>query len=173
MGIKLGNLDINSFKVGGADCSIYLGDTKLYPSAEPTPTPTPTYEWKQYNVGYTFPPPAESKLYYGIKFGYPNTSNIENANITFYSEGENIIAIVFNFDTETSKWISAYVINDGEPVYIDLSKYYNETEECYVIYFSDFGDLGLGAMLVIAPGPDEILEYGPIQLYEEVTPTSN
>ena len=41
--IKIGNLDINSFKVGGADCSIYLGDTKLYPSEEPTPTPTPTY----------------------------------------------------------------------------------------------------------------------------------
>ena len=38
MGIKLGNLDISSFKVGGADCSIYLGDTKLYPSEEPTPT---------------------------------------------------------------------------------------------------------------------------------------
>lgn len=36
MGIKLGNLDISSFKVGGADCSIYLGDTKLYPSEEPT-----------------------------------------------------------------------------------------------------------------------------------------
>lgn len=38
--IKIGNLDISSFKVGGADCSIYLGDTKLYPSEEPTPTPT-------------------------------------------------------------------------------------------------------------------------------------
>lgn len=37
MGIKLGNLDISAFKVGGADCSIYLGDTKLYPSEEPTP----------------------------------------------------------------------------------------------------------------------------------------
>lgn len=34
--MKIGNLDINSFKVGGADCSIYLGDTKLYPSEEPT-----------------------------------------------------------------------------------------------------------------------------------------
>ena len=35
--IKIGNLDINSFKVGGADCSIYLGDTKLYPTP-PTPS---------------------------------------------------------------------------------------------------------------------------------------
>lgn len=36
--MKIGNLDISSFKVGGADCSIYLGNTKLYPSEEPTPT---------------------------------------------------------------------------------------------------------------------------------------
>lgn len=40
--IKIGNLDISAFKVGGADCSIYLGDTKLYPSEEP---PTPTDNW--------------------------------------------------------------------------------------------------------------------------------
>lgn len=31
-GIKIGNLDISYFKVGGDDCSIYLGDIKLYPS---------------------------------------------------------------------------------------------------------------------------------------------
>lgn len=29
--IKIGNLDISAFKVGGADCSIYLGSVKLYP----------------------------------------------------------------------------------------------------------------------------------------------
>ena len=39
--MKIGNLDISSFKVGGADCSIYLGDTKLYPTDVP---PTPTCE---------------------------------------------------------------------------------------------------------------------------------
>lgn len=37
MGIKLGNIEAKYIKVGGADCSIYLGDTKLYPSEEPTP----------------------------------------------------------------------------------------------------------------------------------------
>lgn len=166
--IKIGNLDINSFKVGGADCSIYLGDTKLYPSEEPTPTPTPTYEWKQYNVGdTTLPSPADSEFCYGIKFGYPNTSNIENANFSFNTE-ENNIFFNFMFDTGTSEWISGYVINDGEPVFIDLPKYYNETEECYVIYFSDFG---FGGMLL--GHPRDILEYGPIQLYEEPTPASN
>lgn len=30
--IKLGNLDISSFKVGSADCSVYLGTVKLYPN---------------------------------------------------------------------------------------------------------------------------------------------
>lgn len=167
--MKIGNLDISSFKVGGADCSIYLGDTKLYPSEEPTPTPTPTYEWKQYNVGDTIPSYADQEFCYGIKFGYPNTSNIENANFSFDIEGENNIYFAISFDRETSKWISAYVINDGEPVEIDLSRYYNETEECYVIYFSDFG---FGGMLLGYPR-DILEEFGPIQLYVEVTPTSN
>ena len=36
--IRIGNLTIDSFKVGAADCSIYLGTTKLYPQGEP-PTP--------------------------------------------------------------------------------------------------------------------------------------
>ena len=36
--IKIGNLDISSFKVGSDDCKIYLGDTLLYPQSTP-PTP--------------------------------------------------------------------------------------------------------------------------------------
>ena len=32
MGIKIGNIDASYFKVGSGDCSIYLGDTKLYPT---------------------------------------------------------------------------------------------------------------------------------------------
>lgn len=32
MSIKTGNIDVSYFKVGGDDCSIYLGDIKLYPS---------------------------------------------------------------------------------------------------------------------------------------------
>ena len=34
--IKLGNLNISSFKVGGSDCSIYLGTVKVYPQDSPT-----------------------------------------------------------------------------------------------------------------------------------------
>lgn len=36
--IKIGNLDISSFKVGSSDCKIYIGDTLLYPQSKP-PTP--------------------------------------------------------------------------------------------------------------------------------------
>ena len=33
MGVKLGTLDISAFKVGSADCKVYLGDTLLYPTS--------------------------------------------------------------------------------------------------------------------------------------------
>ena len=33
--IKIGNLDISSFKVGSYDCKVYLGDTLLYPQSQP------------------------------------------------------------------------------------------------------------------------------------------
>lgn len=35
MGIKIGNIDASYFKVGGDDCSIYLGTVKLYPQEAP------------------------------------------------------------------------------------------------------------------------------------------
>ena len=37
MGIKLGNIDAKYIKLGVADCSIYLGDTLLYPQSKPQP----------------------------------------------------------------------------------------------------------------------------------------
>ena len=33
--IKIGSLDISSFKVGSDDCKVYLGDTLLYPQSQP------------------------------------------------------------------------------------------------------------------------------------------
>lgn len=36
--IKIGNLNISSFKVGSGDCAIYLGTVKVYPQDSPTPT---------------------------------------------------------------------------------------------------------------------------------------
>ena len=34
MGVKIGNIDVSYFKVGVSDCSIYLGDTLLYPTTQ-------------------------------------------------------------------------------------------------------------------------------------------
>lgn len=34
MAIKIGNLDISTFKVGSDDCKVYLGDTLLYPTVK-------------------------------------------------------------------------------------------------------------------------------------------
>ena len=42
-GIKIGSLNISSFKVGSSDCKVYLGDTLLYPQGQP---PTPTFDGK-------------------------------------------------------------------------------------------------------------------------------
>lgn len=39
MGIKIGNIDASYFKVGGDDCSIYLGTTLLYSGGTTPPTP--------------------------------------------------------------------------------------------------------------------------------------
>lgn len=36
--IKIGNLTIDSFKVGSADCRVYLGDTCVYSGDTPTPS---------------------------------------------------------------------------------------------------------------------------------------
>ena len=37
MSIKIGNLDVSSFKVGSADCRVYLGDTCVYSGDTPAP----------------------------------------------------------------------------------------------------------------------------------------
>ena len=62
--IFLGDISNLQFKVGGADCSIYLGDTKLYPqSTPPTPvsscyevilTPMTSYASTTYDSVYSF-----------------------------------------------------------------------------------------------------------------------
>jgi len=57
-GIKIGNDTVN-FKVGSADCKVYLGDTLLYPS---TP-PTPTLQWVTFNNGDS----VDGLQAYGIK----------------------------------------------------------------------------------------------------------
>ena len=57
--IKIGNLDISSFKVGSGDCTIYLGDTLLYPQSQPQ-----TLQWVTFSNGDTIPSDLQI---YGIK----------------------------------------------------------------------------------------------------------
>ena len=57
--IKIGSLDISSFKVGNAGCKIYLGDTLLYPQSQPQ-----TLQWVTFNNGDTIPSDLDI---YGVK----------------------------------------------------------------------------------------------------------
>lgn len=59
--MKIGNLDISSFKVGSSDCKIYLGDTLLYPTDVP---PTPTDNWVL--VESNFDNPRKVKVDYSL-----------------------------------------------------------------------------------------------------------
>ena len=69
--VKIGNIDISAFKVGGADCSIYLGDTKLYPHSQPQ-----TLQWVTFNNGDTIPSDLDIYGFSGVSqnlndtFGY-------------------------------------------------------------------------------------------------------
>lgn len=111
--IKIGNLDISAFKVGGADCSIYLGDTKLYPQS----TPTQTLQWVTFNNGDTIPSDLNIYGFSGVSknlfdtFGYgthlkftPSKANIEwciTANDTSlchcsYALNTEVISVIFS-----------------------------------------------------------------------------
>lgn len=57
--IKIGNLNISAFKVGSADCKVYLGDTLLYPQSQPQ-----TLQWVTFSNGDTIPSDLQI---YGIK----------------------------------------------------------------------------------------------------------
>lgn len=112
MGIKLGNLDISAFKVGGADCSIYLCDTKLYPQSQPQ-----TLQWVTFNNGDTIPSDLDIYGFSGVSknlfdtFGYgthfkftPSKANIEwciTANDTrlchcSYALNTEVISVIFS-----------------------------------------------------------------------------
>lgn len=150
--IKIGSLDISAFKVGSSDCKIYLGDTLLYPQS-PTP-PTPTYKWVSYNEGDTVP----STTFYGVKlYGLDLDGEID-----FSTDGHSGVAFIF--DTSSGEW-TAIDLASYDP--IDISEYFDYTEGCYIIYFSD---LGYGGLPINYPMPSESFEFD-VQLYEEHVPT--
>jgi len=84
--IKIGSLDISSFKVGSSDCKVYLGDTLLYPQSQPQ-----TLQWVTFSNGDTIPSDLQI---YGIKgivndlsdvFYYEEDIYIENAGRNKYN----------------------------------------------------------------------------------------
>lgn len=125
--IKIGNLDISAFKVGGADCSIYLGDTKLYPEEEPIPTP----EWISLRNGDTIPK--------GYVYGFKGDSQIVghyNYNILeIGTDSNNCVTFGHGAPTRTSQLKASqsktpilrapqftayfYLVSSGTPSYID------------------------------------------------------
>ena len=114
-------------------------------------SPTPIYQWEQYNAGATVP----SKLFYGVKLGDPG---MEEASIEF---GDSHTGIVFIFDND---YEYGWYAQDLSGEQIDITEYFDETEGCYIIYFSD---LGFGAMPINYPVPGVSFEFD-VQLYEEV-----
>ena len=110
--IFLGDISNLQFKVGGADCSIYLGDTKLYPQSQPQ-----TLQWVTFNNGDTIPSDLDIYGFSGVSknlfdtFGYgthfkftPSKANIEwciTANDTrlchcSYALNTEVISVIFS-----------------------------------------------------------------------------
>ena len=147
MGIKLGNLDISSFKVGSGDCSIYLGETLLYSGDTPTP-PTPSYDWVSYSAGDTVPSSTVYgvKLYTGLLYGGAIDFGFDSG-ITFTYENNDWTAL----DIETFEQI-------------DISSYLDYDENCYIILFSD---LGYGGLTIFTPQPEVETFECDIDLYEQ------
>lgn len=84
-GIKIGNLDISSFKVGSDDCKVYLGDILLYSGG----TQPQTLQWITFSNGDTIPSDLQI---YGIKGIVNDLSlvfNINNENIYVEDAGRN------------------------------------------------------------------------------------
>ena len=176
MGIKLGNLDISSFKVGGADCSIYLGDTKLCPSEEPTPTPT--YHWVSYSEGDTIP---SNDVYntYGFKIQtqtlFSIFNNGEQFSISFYSEEKDqLFHPVSNIE-----FVFPY---DGSEIFFEVNgqsqeiSYDPESDEYLEIIFSDYGvnyNYNVASFNYGEEGSTSMVYDFPfgMDLYEEETPT--
>lgn len=133
MSIKIGNIDVSYFKVGGADCSIYIGDVKMYPPTPPTPTSytysvtiqglengdTTTIWWDagdhiDYNVGngtYTYtttdgliPVDIDSVTDYSLDYSHLDLYSGGSQTVTFTYQGGGLVHI---------------------PAGTDMSQYYN------------------------------------------------
>lgn len=142
-------------------CPIYVpsGSVNAYKTAtnwsryesriQAIPTPTPTHQWLSYNEGDTVP----SATFYGVKlYGLDGDGEID-----FSVDGHSGVAFIF--DTSGGEW-TAIDMASYDP--IDISEYFDYTEGCYIIYFSD---LGYGGLPINYPQVGEQFEFD-VQLYE-------
>lgn len=159
--MKIGNLDISSFKVGGADCSIYLGDAKLYPSEEPTP-PTPTCETPESTETFALDDdfdkskavwnlwPDNSADLDGDEMAEEEYYNFENAYVVLSEDGQNpdytILANstddgnstidICEYDANGENFAGTVLTASTENPFIDMCDYFQKP--MYVMDFSQY-----------------------------------
>lgn len=97
--IKIGSLDISSFKVGSDDCKVYLGDTLLYPQSQPQ-----TLQWVTFSNGDTIPSDLEI---YGIK------GVVNDLSIIFYMVDDGIYV-----ELDKRKY-NVYIGDYARPCYVE------------------------------------------------------
>ena len=114
-----------------------------------------TLQWVSYTAGDTVP----SNEIYGVKLGYVEDNfSIEFGNHT-YDCSEDYIGFAFDWDSETG-WIAV----DCHSQQIDISEFFDTSEEAYIIPFSE---LGLGAMTIAYPSVGGEFEFD-VQLLQYV-----
>ena len=112
--IKIGNLDISSFKVGSSDCKVYLGDTLLYPS---TP-PAPTLQWVTFNNGDTIPSDLDIYGISGVTNDFANTWISDWSNPMVFTPSRNRVDIVFKCSGDLNPCYSDSPLNTDVVSYI-------------------------------------------------------
>ena len=110
--MKIGNLDISSFKVGSSDCKIYLGDILLYPSEEP---PTPTDNWVLVEES-GFANPRKIKVDYSL---IGDDSEVRD-DYSLYSHDHSIYEIMY-LNQPTLEWLEEQGYGGDE-----LAEYYQK-----------------------------------------------
>lgn len=143
--IFLGDISNLQFKVGGADCSIYLGDTKLYPQSQPQ-----TLQWVTFSNGDTIP----QGNVYGLKGNSQIVGHFNHNILEIGTDSNNCVTFGNGAPTRTSLLKASqsktpilrapqftayfYLVSNGTPSYINSWDYGLET-----FIFSDYASSGV------------------------------
>lgn len=111
--IKIGNLDISSFKVGSDDCKVYLGDTLLYPQSQPQ-----TLQWVTFSNGDTIPSDLDIYGISGAATNMMDTFGGDWSNQMYFTPSRNRVDIVFQCSGDLSPCYSDNPLNTDVVSYI-------------------------------------------------------